>query len=706
VDDTFAKRLGQMLSLRGLTQSGLAGRLGVTPAAVSSWVNGKPPGRASLLQIAEVLDVPADYLVSGRGELPVDVAGLRADYRRNLSLYARPAPVDGGREFGNVAEHAFELSLPRLAREVGQNSSDELVDGGTGVRMEFSIIELTGRTLAEFEDTILWQEYRAHLEAAAKDTRRKAARGIATALKRLDEDRRMVLLRIDDYGANGLTGSEYDRSRFTAVLRNQLDSQKGAAGGGSFGLGKNAMWGCSEFSLVLANSRLSIPEDGQAEDRFFGRGQLPAHSLGGREYAGPVWLGQPDPSRTDPASGTAVVRSIFGNPVLAEDAHLKREGDDPGTSFLVVGFHDPSGEAESLEDMAQTLIDGMADNFWAAMTPRPEGEPKLRVAVRTQRDGRVTSDRAIEHGARKGGFVHAYEKHLADETVDDVEPLLQPGDVLRLRVPLQVPARISEDDSHGKTEHEATVLVRLARPDEDRVGHVVWLRGNLMTIQEQRVSALPVGAAPFHAVVLAGRAAGDDAAAQAAERFLRAAEPPQHDKWIATGDLTTSYARGAKTALYNFQVAVLRAVREAVSRPDKGKSDGPSDLKNLLRIGAPPQTTGGRPTVKTVSGGPTADGAWAVEATVSLPPPKRKSLTEWRLSPVLRFATESGAAIGVRWATLEGVQNCRVENGQLVAPVATRTLKFRGVTDPTTHPVAAARAKVQVDVRVQGEVTA
>jgi transcriptional regulator with XRE-family HTH domain len=707
MSEEFGQRLSAALASRGLNQGGLASICGVTPAAVSTWVRGQVPRPAKLMQIAEALQVSVDYLTLGKGDVPVDVDGLRAQYAQLLSVYARPAPFDGGREYGNTAEHAFELNLKILAREVGQNSGDEQVEGGDGVDMVFTIIELAGDDFKDFISAGWWRAYRRHLDAGAAGSV-KAARQLKQAIDRMDRERRMILLRVDDYGANGLTGPEYGSGRFTAVMRNQLDSRKGAEGGGSFGLGKNAMWGCSEFSLVLANSRLSVPEEGQTENRFIGRGQLPAHSIGEEDYAGPVWLGQQDPSRTNPdMSKPPAVKSIFDNPVLVDDLYLAREGNRPGSSFLVVGFFDPSGEATTAEKMADELAQSLASNFWAAMTPRSDRRARLHVEVRSQRGHNITRTNTVGHDGVKPGFVQAYEKHLAGETVDTVEQLQHPGDVLAVPIPLMVPRRVS-DPTHEEKEHNATLLVRLAGPDEPDTGKIVWLRGSLMTISEERVPALPVGAAQFHAVLLAGRAAADDVGAHAAEAFLRSGEPPQHDKWIPTGDLTTSYATGAKTRLEKFKTDVRDAVRDAVKRTSTGTSDGPADLKNLLRIGSPPQPTDSRPRVKSASGRPAADGSWPIEATVSLPVPKRRRLREWRLTPVVKFAGHQGSGIRVAWApgTLEAVKDCRVEGDQLIADIGTRTLKFRGVTDPGSHPVDASLATLVVDVRAQEDATA
>ncbi len=641
-----------------------------------------------------------DYLTSGTGGIPVDVDALRAKYRESLSVFARPAPFDGGREYGNTAEHAFQLGLRILGREVGQNSGDEEVEGAGGVDMRFTVIELLGAEFDSFVGSGWWNRYRQHIDASAQGNL-KAARQIKQSIERLDRERRLVLLRVDDYGAYGLTGNEYERGRFTAVMRNQLDSQKSDAGGGSFGIGKNAMWGCSEFSLVFANSRLSVPEDGRAEDRFFGRGQLPAHTLDDADFAGPIWIGEPDPNRANPVPGMPpTVRSIFENPVLAQDFFLDREGERSGSSFLIVGFFDPSGVANGLEEMATLLADSMSENFWAAMTPHPDHSAKLRVEVRVQQNRMVTSTVTVANNAAKAGFVKAYESYLAGETVDHPSQLEHVGDVVSIPIILTVPKRLS-GPTHPEEQHVATLLVRVAESTEDHVNRIAWLRGSLMTITEERVSGLPIGATPFHAVLIAGKAAGNDMASAHAEAFLRSGEPPQHDRWMGTTDLTTSYARGAKTKLAVFQRTVLEAVREAVRRPSTGSSDGPADLKNLLRIGAPPAPVERRPRVRTASGLPGPDGSWPIEAVISLPVPKHKRLKEWRLTPVVRFAAYSGSGAVVQWRTLEAVSNCRLEDGQLVAAAGTRTLRFRGVTDPGTHPVKADFAKAIVDIRIQ-----
>lgn len=63
VTETWGRRIARQRNKRGMTQSVLAKRVGVTQGAVSRWENGKQaPHRAYWQQIAFVLGVSADLL--------------------------------------------------------------------------------------------------------------------------------------------------------------------------------------------------------------------------------------------------------------------------------------------------------------------------------------------------------------------------------------------------------------------------------------------------------------------------------------------------------------------------------------------------------------------------------------------------------------------------------------------------------------------
>lgn len=685
------ERLNQELNRQGKTQAELAKAVGVSAATVSQWRAGtKTPSTSNITKIARWLGREPWWLHYGestQGTVPADER-QRAAYRRECSWYHRLAPADEGRELGNPAGFAFSGGLGTLARETGQNVVDEATPGRPTVEARYTLIELSGASLTAFLTAIRFnEELRVHLEAAA-GSKQKVAKVIARGLELLDTDHRLVLLRIEDYGAKGLIGPEYEYGNYMAVVRNILDSYKSEGAGGSYGLGKSVMWACSRFGLVLINSNLSVAQEGKREGRYIGRLDLPWHRIPGdlTSYAGPAWFGQIDPEKAP------VTRSYWGNHALAQDTLLNREGEESGTSFLVVGAYDPDDKIESLEEMHDELVRSLADNFWPAMVERPGGEPGLLTAsVRSERNGVTVKTDLVDPAAHTPARTRLLRAHLEDVTVDTLE---NPGDVVRRYVTLNVPGRT--DRSHGPQQHEAVVLITEADEEDANINRVAYMRGSHMVIRDEAVSGLPMGSRPFHAVVLAGLAAGDEPADRAADRFLRAAEPPEHDQWKVTPEVSSSYARGSSTALTHFKAEVRNAIREVVGRPPRDLSDGPEALKELLRITPHAADTTKRPKVKSASGKPDADGRWFVEVAVSLP----ARTSPWRFSPVLRFGTESGAPIPVMWEELKASYKCTVDGDVITADTGARTVRFTGTTKATSHPVGASRATALVDVRV------
>lgn len=453
-------------------------------------------------------------------------------------------------------------------------------------------------------------------------------------------------------------------------------------------MGKSAMWAVSSFGLVLMNSTLAVPEDGRSANRFLGRLELPWRKVGGKSFAGPAWVGQWD----DENQCTV---SYWENEALAHDLYMTREGGLPGATFLIVGAYDPSGDAEDLDDIAERLRSSLAVNFWPAMVERGgEGPPRLRAKVRTQRGPTLLSDHLVDPHEYVPELVDALRRHYEGEVVEELE---EPGDVVRRRITLRVPKRI-EDPEHEVVDHEAVLLVAQAEDrDAEGVDQVSYLRGNHMVIRSESVRPLPLGARPFRAILLAGEAAGSSPADKHAERFLRAAEPPAHHKWEPTPDVTSNYPDGGRRAIETLLKDVRDAIRAVVGRPSRDLSDGPNALKELLRLVPRPAEATPRPRVKTLRGQPNEAGAWDVEVTVSVPPKTRG----WQFTPVLKFGTESGPSLPVRWAVLKAVEDCEVEGeAELVRiPAGVRSVKFSGTTDPASHPVHATRAKAFVDLR-------
>ncbi|MDG9704962.1 helix-turn-helix transcriptional regulator [Streptomyces sp. DH37] len=686
--ENFGVWLSRQLRRRGMTQAELAEALGVTRAGVSAWITGRAePREEKKRAIAEVL---------GTDEATVHLRTADAPSERPVVWYHRPAHADGGREFGNAAAFAFDADVSVLAREATQNSLDERHLDSDPVRVRYVLHELSGEHLRNFLDALRWKELLPHYEAAAAQEQ-KVGRTIAEGLRELRETDTLLLLRVDDYNASGLTGPEYEDGRFAAVVRRQLDSHKSKRhASGSYGLGKVTLWATSRLGLVLINSTLCEPHEGRTERRVIGRLDLPWREVNGEAFAGPAWLGEED---TEPEY-EGVARSWWADEATTDRLHLTRTGTGPGTSFLVVGAHDAAGDAETVQDMHEKLVRSLAENFWAAMTYGESSAALLDASVTTLRNGQVLiKEERVDPHAFEPARSRALKAYLDGRTVDRLAGLDQ---VVLAHVPLTVPPLRGEKGT--TTAHRAVLLVTPADDRDGKPNHLVCMRGSRMTISTRRVPDLPLGTNPFQAVLLAGRATGsatDDA--DLAEAFLRASEPPEHNDWTKTEELASRYARGARQRILDFRRDMNVVVRQLVARREEKSRGGPTILRELLRLdgsGGPGRRAGNHPTVRNVDGELISSGAWRVQVEVRLP--QRED--PWLMTPVAKFDVRSGGKPTVRWSELVAGENCRVENGHLHFEPGVRTASFSGVTDVESHPVAAGMARLIIDLqKARGE---
>jgi RNA polymerase primary sigma factor len=289
---------------------------------------------------------------------------------------------------------------------------------------------------------------------------------------------------------------------------------------------------------------------------------------------------------------------------------------------------------------------------------------------------------------------------LKHRNEDVTEKLLEEGDVVRKLVPLRIPRRRASTDPHGDVIHEAVLLIRRAseQTSTGRINQVAFFRGREMVIRYADLKQLYVGSVPFHAVVMAGSAAGSSPADRAAELFLRTAEPPAHSEWTSTPDLKTDYVTGGKRSLERFFEEVKAQIREIVRSETTGASEGPQALKELLRLdestSAPPEPV----RVTRVSGQPDDQGRWVAEATIRVRVDEHDK-RGWRVQPVLIFNAETGGGRAVRWEKLEGLKDCKVDGNRLVIPEGKREARFRGISDLRSHPIPAKYSSVVVDLR-------
>ncbi len=703
--------MARQLKLAGKTQAELAQELKLTRAAISAWITGRSTPRPTVMvEIAKALGTDVGTVHTRTTDTQ---AGLP------ITWYHRPGYPDGGRELGNAAAFAFDADVQVLARETCQNSLDErLTENGRPVRVRYTLHELTGETLDAFRETILWNDLFPHYSAVSEGAgSQKVGRVVDAGVRDMYEKGRLVLLRVDDYNASGLTGDDYEDGKFAAVVRRQLESLKsGHSAGGSYGLGKATLWATSALGLVLINSTLSEPHEGRTERRVIGRLELPWRKVDGESYAGPAWLGRPDPD----SPGARVARSWWADEETVARLHLARESDEPGTSFLIVGAHDVASleengvdaedearDEESAEDtrdirrMHRRLVEALGRDFWAAMTAGGNRLPLLEVSVRALRNGEViVPEKQVDPSAEQPARTRALRAHYEGTTVDR---LVEAGQVAARNVPLKLPLSGGARGTLGT--HQAVLLVTESVNDAESEGgtknQVHSLRGNRMTVKTAGVPNLPLGTNLFQAVLLVGEAAGEAAPfAKEAEEFLRAAEPPEHDRWGQTEELTLRWSPSAYRRINTLTAEVNSAVRELVARPKRAnRSEGGEALRKALTVKPKPKAKAPSGPVVPVLDGLDAtvgdDGEWRITAEVSIP--RGDEIVP--MAPVAQLDVRSGGRPKLDWAELEAVEGCEVEDGILRFAPGTRRAKFRGSTDVTSHPVRTALTRLVVELR-------
>lgn len=695
-------RLRDAMQDAGITQKKLADLIGTTQPAISQWVAGaKKPSTENLQDVARHLGVRAEWLEHGTGAKKAapsrDSAEAVEDYKARAGWLFRQAPADGGRDFGNANVWSFDPGLDVFVREVLQNAKDAAV-GRETVRVRFRFVTLAGDDLDAYREAVKWSELESHLAASAKG-KQKFNTLLADGLRRIDKVGEMVLLLVEDFGTTGLTGPEAGSGAFTALCRNNLDSNKGdTAAGGAFGLGKAVLWRASRLSTVLFNSNLLTPQDGNERNRVFGRCELAWHEGDGGMFAGPGWFGD--------ATGDNAT-SLWGNAALAKALYLSR-GEDVGTTACVVGFHDASDDTDRPPaELAREIVRHAATNFFPAMV---SGKLEVNVEVydsgRDFRDGKPALTQTVNPADHLPAHVRMLMQFRDGDTKEQFEDEGQ--EVVAAAVTLTVPRRTG-DPPHAEQSHPAVLLITPAADEEaaeqkKRQFRLSVFRGPGMVVFDESLQAACLGARPFHALLVCGKGPAEVApdvprpspvADAAAEQFLRVAEPPSHDDWTATPDLKALYARGCVTKLTEFVKAAKRAVADLVKPRPNDTGDGPDALKELFRIGSEPATRPEQPRVIPVTSSIDSDGRWCVEARIRIKPRK----VVQRFFPAVYFLGETGGGTPVRWQSLSAVKDCTADGQGLVVPAGTREVRFRGVTDATDHPIPAADSCVTIDIK-------
>jgi len=171
-----------------------------------------------------------------------------------------------------------------------------------------------------------------------------------------------------------------------------------------------------------------------------------------------------------------------------------------------------------------------------------------------------------------------------------------PGDVAERVIPIVIPARIGEGPgSVDVPEVSARMRLRLIRAAEDDSGEhvntVALIRGAGMVVDYWPPGRKPLAGGGYRAVLEVGQALDgvpgfDPESNRALEAFLRASEPPAHNKWDPhTPRLKSQYRAGAVGRIRELWKDVTAAIIEMCEQKPPSDADGPDRLKALFPLG-------------------------------------------------------------------------------------------------------------------------
>ena len=589
---------------------------------------------------------------------------------------------DGGpgspRYGGDPTKHAVDHDTETFVREVLQNANDQRLDDKEPVEVTFEIFELTGECRDSLLEKLEWdEELRSRLESVA-DTER--GRGYDEFLSRLKNDLPLRLLAIHDSNTTGLTGDWEEDSNYAALVRDELYSRKqDDTAGGSYGLGKSVLWTFSGASTVVFytepdETSISEKRETELDRRLIGRTKLPTHKLreDGPTYQGAGWFC--DPVQTEKGLRPSAIEGKEAAE-LSSDLFLERTS-SRGTSMLVVGFRDPTRDVRpDTDELAEEFRRSAVKYFWPAIY---RGD--LEVTIQSPDE---TLEADVDSVPEIKPFVDCYRRR------DEDESLSLPGDVGGVDIPVELPPL---SDGAGTPDGQVRLGTRLATPtDTDNLlNRVALFRGSGMVIKYLDQSRVAYSDRNFFGVLACGDARSDSkttAGDREIDRFLRAAEPPDHDDWISTENLRTRYRRGFRTALDGIFDDMREALRYLIARDDRRGDTLSERVRKQFPIhGGISRSTGITRDERAfeLSGHSTfEDGRWNFSGEIE---PTAEEFDEWS-------ATISLTGVGEDGHTAEGVPivevntddpnvQTEIEDGcaQLYGDVD-RTIQFKGKTE-------------------------
>jgi hypothetical protein len=223
-------------------------------------------------------------------------------------------------------------------------------------------------------------------------------------------------LKISDYNTSGLTGSNTDRqSNWYSLVKSTGVTNKPDQSGGSYGIGKNAPFACSQFRTVFYGTCTA-----KEEPKFQGVAKLVTHLNNDDEPTrGTGYYGLKE--RNQPLIGFDAVDSFFYR-------------DKVGTDIFIAGFNE-------IENWKESIIKSIIENFFVAIETKKISVVVMDVLINYATLPALIGEYISEDKKLWAGKYHAAltapEEHYVEEdfkSLGKVELFLLTGDDYPKRV--------------------------------------------------------------------------------------------------------------------------------------------------------------------------------------------------------------------------------------------------------------------------------
>jgi hypothetical protein len=191
----------------------------------------------------------------------------------------------GSDGMANAAIETFRSGnvMSSFVRELVQNSQDARLDNQLPLKIRMRLFSIEKSYIPQFEEE--WMP----IYNAVKKEWIKGYPGFFEMADEVLKEEKITVLEFSDFNTGGLTGTDNDdKSSFSACVLSEGNSvEKSNDAGGSYGIGKNAVYSLSGIRTVLYSSL----NEGN-EHIFQGVSKLASYKLNNGSYSSRVYLGE------------------------------------------------------------------------------------------------------------------------------------------------------------------------------------------------------------------------------------------------------------------------------------------------------------------------------------------------------------------------------------------------------------------------------